>query len=228
MRDGNAAAADVRAAEQRAELERRRAEVERASGPHGAATQERLRITRELHDVIGHAMSVMVVQAGVAERLLDSQTRTARGGGVRDRQDGPHGRWRRCGSSWVCSARAMATASRSPRRPAPTLDDIDALAARVDGAGLPVDGHGGRGTGAGAARRRPRGVPGGAGGPHQLPQASERHARGRRRHLRADRAVEIEVVDDGRRPAVLAAARRDTQATAWRACANVSRSTTAI
>ncbi len=45
-------------------LERQRADL--------AAVRERLRISRELHDVLGHAFSVMVVQAGVAQRLLNT------------------------------------------------------------------------------------------------------------------------------------------------------------
>ncbi len=48
-----------------AELERSRALAEDA-----AVTRERTRLARELHDVIAHSVSVMVVQAGAAERML--------------------------------------------------------------------------------------------------------------------------------------------------------------
>jgi signal transduction histidine kinase len=54
--------AQVAAALRELDLERERADR--------AAVEERLRISRELHDVLGHAMSVMVVQAGVAQHLL--------------------------------------------------------------------------------------------------------------------------------------------------------------
>ena len=40
--------------------------------------EERLRIARELHDVVAHSMSVIAVQSGVAAYLLDSQPERAR------------------------------------------------------------------------------------------------------------------------------------------------------
>ena len=43
-----------------------------------AMVQERLRIARELHDVIAHHMSVISMQAGLAEYVFDSDPATAR------------------------------------------------------------------------------------------------------------------------------------------------------
>jgi signal transduction histidine kinase len=42
------------------------------------ATEERLRIARELHDVVAHNMSLISIQAGVALHLIDSQPEQAR------------------------------------------------------------------------------------------------------------------------------------------------------
>jgi signal transduction histidine kinase len=43
-----------------------------------AARQERARIARELHDVIAHSLSVMVVQAGAAEQIMGKDPHRAR------------------------------------------------------------------------------------------------------------------------------------------------------
>ena len=54
-------------------LEREREERDRA-----AVTAERLRIARELHDVVAHAMSVIAVQAGVGQHVIDTDPTAAR------------------------------------------------------------------------------------------------------------------------------------------------------
>jgi signal transduction histidine kinase len=58
--------------EQTAELERTRAEQARR-----AVAEERLRLARELHDVVAHAMSVIAVQAGVGAHVANTQHKEA-------------------------------------------------------------------------------------------------------------------------------------------------------
>lgn len=57
----------ARLAERTAELER-----EEALFADVAVRNERVRIARELHDVVGHALSAVVVQAAAGQRLVDS------------------------------------------------------------------------------------------------------------------------------------------------------------
>jgi signal transduction histidine kinase len=60
--------------------ERRAVELERQRSDAllKAAAEERARIARELHDVIAHNLSVVVIQAGAAQRVLDEQPEEAR------------------------------------------------------------------------------------------------------------------------------------------------------
>jgi signal transduction histidine kinase len=58
----------ARLEERTAELERAREELARR-----AVTEERLRLARELHDVVAHAMSVIAVQSGVGAHVADSR-----------------------------------------------------------------------------------------------------------------------------------------------------------
>jgi signal transduction histidine kinase len=66
--------AAVAAAEERAQ----QAEATREEEAVRRVTDERLRIARELHDVVAHHISVINVQAGVARHLLDAQPDKAR------------------------------------------------------------------------------------------------------------------------------------------------------
>ncbi len=55
----------------------RQAEAEREQARRGV-TEERMRIARELHDVVAHSMSVITVQAGFGHLVIDEQPAQAR------------------------------------------------------------------------------------------------------------------------------------------------------
>jgi signal transduction histidine kinase len=98
------------------------------------AQEERLRIARELHDVLAHSISLINVQAGVALHVMDERPEQARTSltAIRDAsRDALH------------EVRATLGALRgdgeaAPRAPAPTLDDLEELAQRASAGGVRV------------------------------------------------------------------------------------------
>jgi signal transduction histidine kinase len=102
----------VAAQERAAELEAAREELARR-----AVTEERLRIARELHDVVAHSMSIIAVQSGVGVHVLDSQPEEARK--ALAAVEAPAARpWSRCGGCWACSAPTPSPGAAWPRLPA--------------------------------------------------------------------------------------------------------------
>ena len=100
-----------------------------------AAAEERLRIARELHDIVAHSMSVITIQAGVARYLLP------------EREDGT-GRVletiESTGRQAMRDMRQLLGVLRreddgTPHAPAPGLADLDELIASTDAAGTRVE-----------------------------------------------------------------------------------------
>ena len=129
--------AAYRSARGRAELEQRTAELaaERERTRAQAVAIERLRIARELHDVVAHHVSVIGVQAGAARRVVarDPDAATASLSAIessaREAVDELHGLL-----GTLRGDDEPATTSTSTRG----LDRIDELVAESNGAGLPT------------------------------------------------------------------------------------------
>jgi len=121
------------AAEERAA----RAERERATAARIAIAEERARIAREMHDIVAHAVSVMVLQVGaVRHGLPDSLPRET--DALRDVEE--------TGRTALAEMRRMLGAmredgDRAAMAPQPGLGNLDALFASVRRAGLPVELH---------------------------------------------------------------------------------------
>jgi len=127
-RSQQAEAAEVRAA---------RAEREREAAARVAVAEERARIARELHDIVAHAMSVMVLQVGaVRHKLPDALAED------RDALRGVERAGRRALTEMRQLLAAMRTNGDQPELvPQPGLDGLTSLLADVGRAGLPVELH---------------------------------------------------------------------------------------
>ncbi|WP_108667950.1 sensor histidine kinase [Euzebya rosea] len=123
--------------EQAGELARRahQLELEREERARLAIRTERTRIAREMHDVLAHSTSVMVVQATGAKRLVRTRPEAAEDalGVIAD-----------TGRQSLADLRRMLGLLRRdddgvPTTPQPTLSDIPDLVAEFVDAGVPVD-----------------------------------------------------------------------------------------
>jgi signal transduction histidine kinase len=110
-------------------------EAERTRTARLAVSEERARIAREVHDVLAHTVSVMVVQADAAEELLATDTTRSRAMLVSIQKTGREalGELRRL----LGAVRDDAPAP--DRAPQPGLHSLDDLVAQVREAGLAVN-----------------------------------------------------------------------------------------
>ena len=118
-------------------LEARTAELEeqREDQIQSAVADERARIARELHDVVAHSVSLMVLQAGAARQALDRQPEKARE---------PLLSVEATGRSAMSELRRLVAMLRQPGEedelaPQPSLRHLDLLVGQMREAGLRVE-----------------------------------------------------------------------------------------
>jgi signal transduction histidine kinase len=113
------------------------AERERDAAARIAVAEERARIARELHDVVAHAVSVMVLQVGAVRHRLPEELDEDR-----EALNGVE----RAGRTALTEMRRLLAAMRTEGdeaelAPQPGLDGLESLAEEVGRAGLPVRLH---------------------------------------------------------------------------------------
>ena len=173
-----------------------RAERTREEEARRRVDEERMRIARELHDVVSHTIGVISVQAGVAAHLLERRP---------DKAAESLAAIRQASDEALGELHAMLGVLRdgdgsgglAPLTPAPGLGELDALVAQAAGAGVEV-----KVSLEGEPRRLPPAVDLAA---YRVVQESLtnviRHARAGRAEVtvrHADGRVVVEVTDDGR------------------------------
>ena len=114
-----------------------RLEREREQKARLAVAEERARIARELHDIVAHAISVIVVQAQAGQRVLEGEQASAREA---------LGSIETTGRQALVEMRRLLGILRKEDgelalAPRPSLAYLDVLAERVREAGLPVELH---------------------------------------------------------------------------------------
>jgi signal transduction histidine kinase len=112
-----------------------RSSEERDAETRRAVAAERRRIAHEMHDVVAHSISVMVVQAGGARRILERDPARAQDAAAQIE---------RTGRETLLEMRRLLGVMRRPDaapelEPNPTLDGVADLVARARAAGLDVE-----------------------------------------------------------------------------------------
>jgi signal transduction histidine kinase len=170
-----------------------RAERTRDEEARRRVHEERMRIARELHDVVSHTIGVISVQAGVAAHLLRRRPDKAAESldAIRQASDEALGELHA-----MLGVLRDGDDGRPPLAPVPGLDELDALVAQAGGAGIAV-----RVSVQGEPRRLPAAVDLAA---YRVVQESltnvVRHAGASRAEVvvtHGDGRVVVEVVDDG-------------------------------
>ena len=121
-----------------AQASRQRAIEEQRSQREAArrhATEERLGIARELHDVLGHSLSLINVQSGVALELMDRKPEQARTALSAIKQ---------VSKEALVEVQSVLDSLRrpdeeAPRAPVPSIENIGELVRRAEATGLAVD-----------------------------------------------------------------------------------------
>lgn len=109
-----------------------RAEADREAEAHRRVQDERLRIARELHDIVAHTVAAMNVQAGVAAEALDSRPDLARQAIGQVRASG------REALAELHTTLGLLRDDPAAAAPVPGLDELDRLAARSSSPELEV------------------------------------------------------------------------------------------
>ncbi|WP_395297436.1 sensor histidine kinase [Kitasatospora hibisci] len=113
-----------------------------------AVTAERLRIARELHDMVAHSIGIVAIQAGVGSRVLDTQPAAAREAleaieaTSRETLAGLRRTLvalRRTDPAEAGRGSLASNTRREPPAPAPGLADLDRLVAATADAGVRVE-----------------------------------------------------------------------------------------
>jgi signal transduction histidine kinase len=112
-----------------------RLELEREAEARAAVAEERARIARELHDVVGHSVSVMTVQASGVRRLLKPEQEREREALLVVEQTGREA---------LAEMRRLVGVLRRPEEapalaPQPSLEYVEKLVDQAREAGLPVE-----------------------------------------------------------------------------------------
>ncbi len=103
-----------------------------------AVTAERLRIARELHDMVAHSIGIIAIQAGVGSRVIDTQpaeARNALSAIEATSRETLSGLRRMLGAL----RRTDSAGTPAPRGPAPGLDELERLVRTTGDAGVRVD-----------------------------------------------------------------------------------------
>jgi signal transduction histidine kinase len=132
------AAWGLRAVQARADAEQARAaalQQEGAEAVRRAAEEERARIARELHDVVTHNVSVMVIQAGAARTVLETSPTHAREALLSVEASG------RAAMTELRHVMGLLTADGGTLdlAPQPGLAELESLVGRVRASGVPVE-----------------------------------------------------------------------------------------